>query len=209
MTLNEVPSDADSDIRKILDFWFGDNDGETVPERQTDMWFRNGRDYDHEIREQFADLIDCAAAGAFDAWCQSGTGRLALIVLLDQFPRHVHRNHARAFAYDAKAREHCLAGLAQAQASELSHLQRATFYLPLEHAENRALQERAVALYQALANAVTADNHETYANYVLYASMHRDFIVRFGHFPHRNELIGRPLSAEQQAFLLEPNSSFL
>ena len=204
-----MPSDTDSNIRTILDFWFGDNDGETVPERQTDMWFRNGRDYDADIREKFADLIDYAAAGAFDAWGQSGTGRLALIVLLDQFPRHVHRNHARALVHDAKAREHCLAGLAQAQESELSHLQRAIFYLPLEHAENRALQERAVALYRALASAVTVDNHETYANYLLYASMHRDIIVRFGHFPHRNELLGRPLSAEQQAFLLEPNSSFL
>ena len=91
-----MPSDTDSNIRKILDFWFGDNDGETVPERQTDMWFRNGRDYNADIREKFADLIDYAAAGAFDAWGQSGTGRLALIVLLDQFPRHVHRNHARA-----------------------------------------------------------------------------------------------------------------
>jgi uncharacterized protein (DUF924 family) len=196
-------------MEDINNFWFGDNDGETVPDRQVDMWFNNGRYYDQEIGARYEALIDRVAAGAFDYWSVSAAGRLALLVALDQFPRHVYRGTARSFAYDAKAREHCLSGIAANQHLELSYLQQAIFYLPLEHAEDRALQERSVALYAHLATQVRDENKATYLSYHHYASLHRDIVVRFGQFPHRNELLGRASSATETAFLLEPNSSFL
>jgi uncharacterized protein (DUF924 family) len=193
---------------QVLEFWFGENDGESVAHRKADMWFRNGRNYDALIREQFAHLLAPAAAGAFDHWGESASGRLALIVILDQFPRHVHRDRAGAFAFDAKAREQCLAGLATAQDQELSAIQRTIFYLPLEHAEDLALQERSVALYQALCEDVSETAVEHYRTNLGYAVAHRDIIARFGQFPHRNALIGRPLSAIHKTFLEQPGSSF-
>lgn len=199
----------DPRIAEILEFWFGVNDGQTVPDRQQDMWFKNGRNYDEEIRSRFADWLDPAGAGGMDGWAATPEGRLALIVVLDQFPRHVHRGTARQFLYDAKARETCVAGLEHGDDLRLTPLQRAIFYLPLEHAENRLLQERCQSAYQTLAAAVADENRDTYENYLHYASLHRDIIVRFGHFPHRSDLLGRPLSAEEEAFLKQPDSSFL
>ena len=198
------------DVRaaQVLEFWFGTHDGESVADQKADMWFGNGRNYDALVREQFAHLLDPAAAGAFDGWGESAVGRLALIVILDQFPRHIHRDRARAFAFDAKAREHCLAGLKAGQDEALSPIQRTVFYLPLEHAEDLALQERSVALYEALCADVSEAVVERYRTNLGYAAAHRDIIVRFGQFPHRNPVIGRPLTAIHKAFLQEPNSSF-
>jgi uncharacterized protein (DUF924 family) len=193
---------------QVLEFWFGEHDGQSVPEHKADMWFRNGRDYDSIVREQFAHRLDPAAAGAFDEWAESAAGRLALIIILDQFPRHIHRDRARAFAFDAKAREHCLAGLSSEQDQSLSPIERTVFYLPLEHAEDLALQERSVAMYEALCANVSDNVVEQFEANLGYAAAHRDIIARFGHFPHRNHLIGRPLTAAHKAFLKEPNSSF-
>ncbi|MEM7407065.1 MAG: DUF924 family protein [Pseudomonadota bacterium] len=199
----------DPRVSEVLEFWFGDHDGETVPERQEDMWFKNGRNYDGEIRARFAEWLDPAGAGGMDSWAATPAGRLALIVVLDQFPRHIHRETSRQFVYDAKAREICVAGLESGHDQQLRPLERAIFYLPLEHAEDRLLQERCQSAYTALAGSVGEANRETYQNYLHYASLHRDIIVRFGHFPHRSALLGRSLTAEEKAFLQEPDSSFL
>ena len=203
-----MSDDLDQQATEILDFWFGQNDGETVAEEIQDMWFGNGRLYDEKVRARFAHLLDPAGSGAFDAWGASAKGRLALIVLLDQFPRHIFRDRARAFGFDAKAREHCLAGLHAGQDQALSPVERTVFYLPLEHAEDLALQERCTALYTALCDDVSDAARERYETNLGFAAAHRDIIQRFGLFPHRSALIGRPLTDEHRAFLQEPNSSF-
>ena len=101
-----------SSFNDIHQFWFGEHDGLTPPADKADMWFGNGRAYDDTIRARFGALPDFAAAGSFDSWRDEPRSSLALILVLDQFPRHVHRDSARAFAYDAKAREVCLSGIA-------------------------------------------------------------------------------------------------
>ena len=172
------------------------------------MWFRNGRDYDSTVREQFAQLLDPAAAGAFDEWGESAAGRLTMSIILHQSPRHIRRDRARAFAFGAKAREHCLAGLGLGQDQTLSPIERTVFCLLLDHAEDLALQERSVAIYEGLCVDVSDDVVEQFRANVGYAETHRDIIVRFGQFPHRNQLIGRPLTATRKALLEEPNSYF-
>ena len=134
---------------------------------------------------------------------------LALILVLDQFPRHVHRDSARAFAYDAKAREVCLSGIATGHDFALTPLERSFYYMPLEHAEDRALQERSVALFQSLRDTAGEDVREAYEHTLHYAVAHRDIVVRFGRFPHRNELLEREMTAEEADFLSQPDSSFL
>lgn len=202
-------NDLDPFAAEILEFWFGpDATTETVSEEKGDMWFANGSNYDDIVRERFGDAITRAGAGAFDEWCVSPSGRLALIVLTDQVPRHVHRGTPGAFATDAKAREVCLAGIKLEADKALTPIQRVVYYLPLEHAEDLALQERCVSFYRQLLEDVSQDNLKDYETSVSFAVAHRDVIARFGYFPHRNEILGRPLNDEEHAFLQEPNSSF-
>lgn len=198
-----------SSFNDIHQFWFGEHDGLTPPADKADMWFGNGRAYDDTIRARFGALPDFAAAGSFDSWRDEPRSSLALILVLDQFPRHVHRNSARAFAYDAKAREVCLSGIATGHDVALTPLERSFYYMPLEHAEDRALQERSVALFQSLRDTAGEDVREAYENTLHYAVAHRDIVVRFGRFPHRNELLDRETTAEEADFLSQPDSSFL
>ena len=194
---------------RILEFWFGDHDGLTPTADKADMWFGNGRAYDAQIRETFGELLEFAAAGSFDGWMANPSSSLALTLILDQFPRHVHRDSARAFAYDAKAREVCMAGLDADHPSSLTPLERCFYYLPLAHSEDRALQERSVALYESLLHGVTSEHAGGYQHTLTYAITHRDIIVRFDRFPHRNALLQRDSTGRELDFLSEPGSSFL
>jgi uncharacterized protein (DUF924 family) len=194
---------------QILQFWFGaDATDEAVNEDKQTMWFRDGAAYDELVRATFGDYLDCAAAGAFDHWCDTPRGTLAVLVLTDQFPRHVHRGTPRAFATDAKAREVCLRGLKREQDRALTPIERVVFYLPLEHAEDIVLQERCVSMYQQLSYAVSEAARGDYEMNTGYAVAHRDIIVRFGYFPHRSKCLGRTLSAQEEEFLTQPNASF-
>lgn len=193
----------------VLTFWFGSNaTDETVPPATLDMWFKNGPKYDDIVRQQLGHHVDPATAGAFDSWCDTPRGRLALIVLTDQVPRHIHRGTPRAFGSDAKAREICVSGLRRDEHRALKPIERTVFYLPLQHSEDLGLQERSVALYTQLAGEVTEANREAFERNTGYAVAHRDIIARFGRFPHRSEILGRPLTAAEEQFLTEPNSSF-
>lgn len=167
----------------VLRFWFD----ELTPEQ----WFRGGDDLDAQILARFGDALERAKAGELDGWAATPDGALALLILLDQFSRNIHRGSADAFAQDEKAltvaRSAIDAKFDKAQAPE----RRTFFYLPLEHSEDLADQERSVALFEALGDPIQAD----------YARRHRDIIARFGRFPHRNPLLGRPSTAEEIAFL--------
>ena len=136
-------------------------------------------------------------------------GRLALILLLDQLPRNIHRASPAAFAQDAKARDLCLRGLSLGADKALSPLARVFFYLPLEHAESREQQARSVALFEALA-AEQADGpaRETFEGFADFARRHQVIIQRFGRFPHRNAILGRTSTPEEAEFLQQPGSGF-
>lgn len=168
----------------ILDFW---------KQAGREAWFRKDADFDAQIRSRFGGLLDAFDRGELAGWDATPEGALALIILLDQFPRNLFRNDPRAFAHDADALKIADAALARGDDSQIEPALRMFFYLPFEHDETIASQDRSVALFTALGDAET----------LKYAEVHRDVIARFGRFPHRNAVLGRETTAEEQAFLDE------
>ncbi|THV22513.1 DUF924 family protein [Peteryoungia ipomoeae] len=174
--------------RDVVDFW---------QKAGREKWFAKDDAFDAAIRENFLDLHFKAARNEVSDWMETAEGALALMILLDQFPRNLFRNSGHAFATDPLA-------LSLAKKSiELGH-DTATepdlagfFYLPFEHAEDLAEQERCIALFTALTDRGGPKD------YLDYAVIHRDVIVRFGRFPHRNPALGRTTTADEQVFLNE------
>ena len=193
----------------VLDFWFGtDPDDAATARAQRALWWSKNPAVDAEIRRRFAAPVQAAGFGKHDDWAANPRGRLALIVLFDQFPRNMHRGSARAFAWDGLARRLALDGIAAGADRQLRPIERIFCYLPLEHSENLAHQDRCVALYQVLAASVAPALRDTFAGYVDFAERHRAIIRRFGRFPHRNAVLGRASTAEELEFLGQPGSSF-
>ncbi|WP_298830326.1 DUF924 family protein [uncultured Piscinibacter sp.] len=185
----------DADALAVLAFWFGD-----VASPRAE-WFRKDAAFDASIRARFGAMIDAVLAGR--RFGDSPPQRLAAVIVLDQFTRNVFRDTPRAFAGDAAA---CALALAMAERGDdrvLPPLQRAFAYLPFEHAEDLALQDRAVACFEALAREEPA-----LRDMLDYAHRHREVIRRFGRFPHRNAILGRDSTAQEAAFLEQPGSRF-
>jgi uncharacterized protein (DUF924 family) len=198
-----------ADPQEILDFWFGELDRHGVAvEDRSELWWSKNDQLDALVKERFEADVREAAAGRRDSWATTPTGSLALIVSLDQFPRNIYRDTPEAFAHDPKARACCLQGLAQGLDRELGLDQRCFYYLPLEHAEDRALQERSVAMFAELLRIAPEKHEPVFASYLEYAERHREIIDRFGRFPHRNDVLGRASTPDELAFLKEPGSSF-
>ena len=156
-----------------------------------DRWFTKDDVFDKEIRERFFDTYEAAAAGKLYDWEQSAQGALALLILLDQFPRNMFRADARAFATDPLARAITAGAIVRGFDSQVPRELRGFFYLPFEHSEDLADQERCIALNKAIGD---AEN-------LKWAEIHADIIRRFGRFPHRNAALGRTTTPEEQAFL--------
>ena len=189
-------------VDDVLAFWFG-TPGDADYGQARAAWFRKDDAFDTQIRARFLNEVEAAIAGQRDDWKASPQGSLALFILLDQFPRNLFRNTARAFAGDATAL--ALAGrfIEQGLDRQLLPVQRIFVYLPFEHSESLADQERSLALFTTL-----ADEHPETASYLDYARRHRDVIVRFGRFPHRNAALGRTSSAAETDYLAQPGSGF-
>ena len=208
---------ATESIETILAFWFGadgsstDAPAATVSGRQSALWWGKDTAVDQTIKARFeADLL-AAADGRHDAWAETPQGMLALILLLDQFPRNMYRDTDQAFSFDALAQQCCHLGLAQGFDQQLAPLQRVFFYLPLEHSEDIDDQEYSVQLFRALAKQSVKEDpacKASFDNYLKFADQHHAIIERFGRFPHRNVILDRPSTAEETAFLKEPHSSF-
>jgi uncharacterized protein (DUF924 family) len=193
----------------IRSYWFGtSHDDSVVAEQRSKLWWSKDPQADHEIRQRFEEYVVRAAAGELAAWLATATGRLALILLTDQFTRNIYRDTSKAFERDGLARGWCLEGLQDGVDELLRPIERVFFYLPLEHSESLPDQDRSVALYQQLADSVDPKLGPMFDGYVEYAVRHREIIERFGRFPHRNQILGRVSSAEETAFLEEPGSSF-
>jgi uncharacterized protein (DUF924 family) len=156
-----------------------------------ERWFEDDAAFDGEIRERFAATYQEAAAGLRSDWENSPEGALALVIVLDQFPRNMFRNSARAYAADPLARAVAHHAIAKGFDQNVAMPERTFFYLPFEHSEDLADQERSVALMRA-----TGD-----ADSLKWAELHADIIRRFGRFPHRNAVLGRTTTPEEQAFL--------
>jgi uncharacterized protein (DUF924 family) len=181
-------------IRDILDFWFlplGDPGRGKVRE----TWFESTPEFDAEVGRRFSHLLDRAVNGALDSWTKSPDGALALILLCDQFPRHMHRRTADAFRGDAKARWAARLAIGRFYPAAFNMVMRAFFYMPFQHSEDLADQELGCALFEAMEN----------EEYMKYALEHRDVIARFGRFPHRNEALGRSSNEEERDYLTTAN----
>lgn len=198
-----------SPAASVLAYWFGTQAGDAAAaQAQRKLWWSKDAAVDADIRERFGALVQAAADGAHHDWALTPHGRLALIVLFDQFPRNIHRDTPQAFAFDARALQLALDGIADGADRQLRPIERVFCYLPLEHAESPAMQERSVALFSALAAEVPDSDQDTFKGFMDYAVRHREVIVRFGRFPHRNRILGRVSTAAEMEFLKQPGSSF-
>lgn len=188
--------------RAVLDFWFLPPDhpahGQARPE-----WFRKDDSFDAAIRERFGANVEAALRSTRDDG--SDEKLLARILLLDQFTRNIFRGTARAFAGDAQAHRLAETLVAAGRDKNLSPCQRWFVYLPFEHRESLLDQERSVALFAGLRREM---QNETFDGAYDYAQRHREVIVRFGRFPHRNAILGRASTPEEIEFLRQPGSSF-
>lgn len=194
----------------MLEFWFGSCGPDGALDRaKQKMWFSTGRQFDSEIRKKFGKLHRRASRGELeDEWTATPEGRLALIVVLDQFSRHIHRGTPAAFAQDPAAQRLALAGVEQGVDRGLIPARRAFFYLPFEHAEDIKLQRLGTRLFERLASEVAPAWRKEYTSFADYAGHHRDIIERFGRFPHRNNVLERASTPEELEFLKQPGSSF-
>lgn len=198
----------------LLDWWFGASGGGSgataaeVAASRTALWFGKQDRQDDQAREQFGALVEQALADQLQDWQREPEGWLATLLLLDQLPRMIFRDTPRAFAGDSLARPLALYGLTQGWDQQLSPIQRVFAYLVLEHAEDPSLQNQAVRLFSALYQQAADAERELFAGYLDYAERHQQVIARFGRFPHRNQILGRPSNTEESAFLLEPGSRF-
>jgi uncharacterized protein (DUF924 family) len=193
----------------ILQFWFGSNsDDAATVERQSRLWWKKDERTDAIIRERFERCVLMAARGELDAWSAAPRGRLALIILTDQFPRNIYRGTAQAFAFDVLARTWCKEGIRIGAHEALRPIERVFFFLPLEHSESMDDQEQAIALFRELAENADARHKAAFDGFLDFALRHRDIIARFGRFPHRNRILRRESSPQEQEFLLQPGSGF-
>ncbi len=194
---------------ELLQFWFGDDpDDVVVAESKAELWWGQRQETDELLQARYGGAASAAAADVLDHWAGSPRGRLALILLLDQLPRAIHRETPAAFAQDAKARKLVEQGLESGADRLLRPIERVFFYLPFEHSEDLEDQDRSVQLYRELETEVPTAHRETFAGFVDYAVRHRDIVARFGRFPHRNLILGRESTPEEKAFLERPGSSF-
>ncbi len=194
---------------EILAFWFQDAlDSATAAQARCAVWFRANPRLDAEIRGRFADLPERAIAGEFDHWLETPRSALARILVLDQFPRNLHRGSPRAFAFDSRALDACRRALSLRLDEALHPVESIFVYLPLEHSENRQDQSRCVSLFEALEERAEASYRSLLQHSTDYARRHRDVILRFGRFPHRNAILGRAATQEEVAFLEADGDTF-
>ena len=191
-----------ADARAVIDWWIGvpPYDADWLQARQA-LWFGAAAQADAHIREHFGPSIAAAADGQLDGWGARPVDWLALLVLLDQFPRNLYRNDARAFANDAKARAAAEAGITQGFDQQLPATVRLFCYLPLEHAEDPAAQRQSVALFERLESDAPAALQPLFATLTDYAHRHAEPIARFGRFPHRNAVLGRTSTPQELEWL--------
>ncbi|MBZ8182786.1 DUF924 family protein [Oscillatoria salina] len=188
-------------MEEILEFWFG-KAGEEGYGKQRQEWFVKKDEFDREVRSRFLDTYDRAAAGELDEWKNNPDSCLALIIVLDQFSRNMFRGQPQAFATDEKALELAKYAVSKGYDKELLPVQRWFIYLPFEHSEKLADQERCLELFSSL------ESDPESASSIDYAKRHYQVIKRFGRFPHRNSILGRKSTKEEIEFLQQPGSSF-
>lgn len=204
-----ITDDDQARIEAILAFWFKEQQLSAPKiDRRMDIWFGEDKAFDLEIEREFADEVEKASEGQLDHWAEEPRGRLALILLLDQFRRNIYRNSVKAFEKDKAALKLCVEGAMQKKDQGLTPIERVFFYMPLQHAESGRVQAKSVELYTKLAEAVSPTYRETFQTVAYYAELHRDIIEQFGRFPHRNKLLGRKNTPAEDEYLSGDSPDF-
>lgn len=192
--------------QSILNFWFGLETADSYGDYRK-AWFVKDADFDRQIKAQFLDDVHRARVGDYDDWRSTPKSAVALLILLDQFPRNIYRGDPRSFATDAKALGVARSLVDMGADKLLIPVQRFFVYVPFEHSEELADQDRCVALMRSL-NEEFPDLDSGLKGGLDYAIRHREVIERFGRFPHRNEILGRESTPEEIEFLKQPGSRF-
>ncbi|MEE8197389.1 MAG: DUF924 family protein [Acidiferrobacterales bacterium] len=196
-------------VESILSFWFGPFGADGFPlEDRNKLWFYANADTDTQIRQCFGPDLQKAGNGQLAPWQYTPRARLALIILLDQFSRNIYRGTPRAFAQDPAASALALAGIHAQHDLALGPCERAFFYMPLEHSEDLAHQDRCLELYNKLISSLPAASADKLLSFRDHAVGHRDIIAKFGRFPHRNKILGRPATPPEIEFLSRNPSRF-
>jgi uncharacterized protein (DUF924 family) len=209
---------------KVREFWFGKSLTGHLPgqgelgaqalalKSRVEVWFEQDpqvvAQQDELIRTQFQSLLERAVQGELDAWADSPRRRLSLIIVLDQFPRQIYRGMAQAFAYDPAALALTLSGMQSAADGALNLVERLFFYMPLQHAEATEVQDESVSAYRRLVAESPAELRSTFEESLEWAVKHRELIRQFGRFPHRNKILGRENTAEEEAYFKKGGETF-
>jgi uncharacterized protein (DUF924 family) len=197
------------DPQAILDFWFGDAAGDPArAAAREEFWFGASQTTDAAVRERFSAAIEAAARGELEHWANAARSALALVVLLDQFPRNVWRGSAGAFEHDPHAREVARAAIAAGYLERLAPIEQAFLTLPYQHDESLASQRESVRLSERIARSAPAAWRPLLDHYADFARQHLALIERFARFPHRNRVLGRVSTPEERAYLDEGGATF-
>jgi uncharacterized protein (DUF924 family) len=198
----------------ILDYWFNGLNDQTLIDLESSTvkrWFSGEEATDREIRERFEEDHLQAARGEYNDWGDTPRGRLALVILLDQFPRNLYRNSPKAFVTDPMALDLCSRSMEDGFDEPLAVIERTFLYMPLMHAESVEMQEKCKQRFSLLVE-LAKERSPLNVGYFTYshefAVKHAVIIERFGRFPHRNAILGRPSTPEEIEFLKGPDSSF-
>ena len=204
-----ITDDDQIRIDAILAFWFREQ-ALSAPQidRRMDIWFGADEVFDHECKKEFSADVDRASEGQLNHWADEPRGRLALILLLDQFRRNIYRGTAQAFSMDKAALKLCVEGAMAKKDKGLTPIQRAFFYMPLQHAESLKVQTKSVQLFGRLSEAVSATYRETFETIAQFAELHHDIVEQFGRFPHRNRLLNRENTPEEDEYLAGDGPDF-
>ncbi len=193
----------------VLRFWFGDDpESSDCIGRQARLWFGGGKKFDRQIARHFAHLPPLAAGGGLAEWRKEPGSCLALVLVLDQFPRNLFRNSPQGYEYDALALDVADEAIGTGFDEDLSPVEASFLYMPLEHAEDIACQDRCVSLYRRLLDRAPPELYQRCASFVTYAERHREVIRLFGRFPHRNAVLDRETTKEEQAYLDSGGETF-
>ena len=195
--------------KDLLSFWFEDaTRSPDALQRRSEVWFRTDTAFDSACASRFTALLEDAASDALNAWSATPHGRLALVIVLDQMPRNIHRGTPGAFMHDSQAAAHCIAAIESGQDRPLHPVERIFLYMPLQHAEDRGLQRRSVEQSESLEAGAGEAWHSYFTENVRYAREHCDIVERFGRFPHRNRILGRESTEEELRYLADGAPTF-
>jgi uncharacterized protein (DUF924 family) len=193
----------------ILQFWLGDVDAlgrsDVMHSRR---WFMKDDAFDREIADRFGETFADVRAGHREQWLDDPRGRVAYVIVLDQFPRNMFRGTARMFEGDRQALAAAVEGIARHDDAELNVNERSFLYMPFMHSEDIDMQDRSVALFKELAEGAPSELRGSLVAAVQYAEKHREIVARYGRFPHRNAVLGRESRPEELAFIAQPGSGF-